>query len=576
MMKSDELKEAMKESPRRYTNPFLSDEENEKVNFWNNQELERSNVEDDLTNNCEDEKFRSLASCNLPSEFFEKETEFYTDKNVMECELPELLVCYKESAFHVKDICVDEGIPHGERILFDEDNHEIRCISSPANEGKQGDIIKDGLHAQYLKPEGLRFSPAEDFYMESDLCSGTNRKVDTDLPVLEPTNDHMDIGDNCDEAIERNLDIQLVKGERIRSSSREDSCMKSNASSGMQEVDTNLPVTGPTNDVTWLTNDHIDTEIPVQCLHDSVPDKDFKDCEDDTAEECGTKEEAIDSIVPNEFKNMSKDDNGDDNGPTEGFHDKLKVPAESDTVLKATDNYGPEISMQTGEKQINSSANLLDNASTEQVVSNSLPSLQQDGPLPSLQFLLESINVARDIDQQPCQSPVEEDSERPVVGNEAEEVGRSIQTAKISNESMTYGNNALNLDNGSSAASSGLHRVQNPEKVDEVSIEAQGAPNHLDVASDNVAMVNRLQHGEGESSFSVAGPVSGRITYSGPIPFSGSISIRSDSSTTSTRSFAFPILQTEWNSSPVRMAKADRRRLQKHRGWRHGLLCCRF
>lgn len=45
----------------------------------------------------------------------------------------------------------------------------------------------------------------------------------------------------------------------------------------------------------------------------------------------------------------------------------------------------------------------------------------------------------------------------------------------------------------------------------------------------------------GESSFSAAGPMSDRINYSGPVPYSGSISLRSDSSTTSTRSFAFPV-----------------------------------
>ncbi|XP_038680453.1 uncharacterized protein LOC119981394 isoform X2 [Tripterygium wilfordii] len=80
----------------------------------------------------------------------------------------------------------------------------------------------------------------------------------------------------------------------------------------------------------------------------------------------------------------------------------------------------------------------------------------------------------------------------------------------------------------------------------------------------------------GETSFSATGPSSGVITYSGPITHSGSLSLRSDSSTTSTRSFAFPVLQTEWNSSPVRMAKADGRRSRKHGGWRQGLLCCRF
>ncbi|CAD5180472.1 unnamed protein product [Musa acuminata subsp. malaccensis] len=68
---------------------------------------------------------------------------------------------------------------------------------------------------------------------------------------------------------------------------------------------------------------------------------------------------------------------------------------------------------------------------------------------------------------------------------------------------------------------------------------------------------------------------SGPKSSSGHIVFSGNISLRSDS-TTSTRSFAFPILQPDWNSSPVKMAKADGRHLKKHRFWRSGILCCKF
>ncbi|XP_022944916.1 uncharacterized protein LOC111449304 [Cucurbita moschata] len=79
--------------------------------------------------------------------------------------------------------------------------------------------------------------------------------------------------------------------------------------------------------------------------------------------------------------------------------------------------------------------------------------------------------------------------------------------------------------------------------------------------------------GVGEASFSSMVPFR---SNSDRIGYSGSISIRSDSSTTSTRSFAFPVLQPEWNSSPVRMAKADRKHLRKHRCWKKSILCCRF
>ncbi|KAL8035352.1 hypothetical protein ABFS82_12G089100 [Erythranthe guttata] len=87
------------------------------------------------------------------------------------------------------------------------------------------------------------------------------------------------------------------------------------------------------------------------------------------------------------------------------------------------------------------------------------------------------------------------------------------------------------------------------------------------------AIISRqMKYEEGETSFAAAS----LVTYSGPIAYSGSLSLRSDGSAASGRSFAFPILQSEWNSSPVRMAKADRRHFRKHKGWRSGLLCCRF
>ena len=41
-------------------------------------------------------------------ELFKNDTDLYTDKSVMESDLPELMVCYKDSTYHVvKDICID-------------------------------------------------------------------------------------------------------------------------------------------------------------------------------------------------------------------------------------------------------------------------------------------------------------------------------------------------------------------------------------------------------------------------------------------------------------------------------------
>ncbi|XP_039064520.1 uncharacterized protein LOC120209643 [Hibiscus syriacus] len=60
---------------------------------------------------------------------------------------------------------------------------------------------------------------------------------------------------------------------------------------------------------------------------------------------------------------------------------------------------------------------------------------------------------------------------------------------------------------------------------------------------------------------------------SGQIPCSSSDSLRSSSSTTSSHSFAFPILPSEWSGSPVRMAEPDPKRPRKHQSWRTCFLC---
>lgn len=139
--------------------------------------------------------------------------------------------------------------------------------------------------------------------------------------------------------------------------------------------------------------------------------------------------------------------------------------------------------------------------------------------------------------------------------------------ASLPEDSHTPKAISVNKDGNSDnlSASNQVHFASTADNMHQQHLESQNVAN----GQGNFA--------DGEASFSAArGPVSGSITYSGPISYSGSVSLRSESSTTSTRSFAFPVLQNEWNSSPVRMAKAERRRLSKHKGWKQGLLCCRF
>ncbi|CAA2981179.1 Hypothetical predicted protein [Olea europaea subsp. europaea] len=113
---------------------------------------------------------------------------------------------------------------------------------------------------------------------------------------------------------------------------------------------------------------------------------------------------------------------------------------------------------------------------------------------------------------------------------------------------------------------------KNAQNVHDEAIQTHDAFKDEDGKCDRVPVINQVQCDEGESSFSNAG----LITFSGPISHSGSLSLRSDTSAASARSFAFPVLQSEWNSSPIRMAKADSRHFRRRRSWRSGLLCCRF
>ncbi|KAJ0436013.1 putative protein BREAKING OF ASYMMETRY IN THE STOMATAL LINEAGE [Helianthus annuus] len=177
-------------------------------------------------------------------------------------------------------------------------------------------------------------------------------------------------------------------------------------------------------------------------------------------------------------------------------------------------------------------------------------SVTEDDNNGSIRVLEPDDNGVDDVDQQL--------SEQQNNVSEVNEPRQTNQTIDIQNEITMEEITTSNSDNVKLATASGPH---------------ESAHNHHDMGSSNITVAAR---GTGESSFSMAGSVSGHITFLGPITSAGSISHRSDGSNSSVRSFAFPILQNEWNSSPVRMAKADPKHSRKHRGWRQALMCCGF
>lgn len=94
-------------------------------------------------------------------------------------------------------------------------------------------------------------------------------------------------------------------------------------------------------------------------------------------------------------------------------------------------------------------------------------------------------------------------------------------------------------ENSVDFSSNGQLQFASSKSVNSLNSDGQTVDSHVlehrDPGNDSVVSLGKYD--EGESSFSVAGCV----TYSGPVAYSGSLSLRSDGSATSGRSFAFPM-----------------------------------
>ncbi|GAB2214528.1 hypothetical protein Drorol1_Dr00018879 [Drosera rotundifolia] len=406
---------------------------------------------------------------------FGKGMELYTDKNVMDCEMSKLIVCYKENAYQsVKDICIDEGVPSQDKTWV-ETMEEIK-------KGKDPSVLFDPSVDCNGDMETLKSSTESVSHLDSINRSSKMSEVTCNEELVSQVSpiQLFDEGSlNATDAISRSAEVGSIP---------ESCCIAS-------ETKTDGHANNATESSSLARNGS-EKSSPGSC---------------DTGLMSG--ETLMDDPQGKEWHEVSE---------------KIAAVGSLEIPTSHLESYSmkPDLLDET-KAEFKSAENLSDNARPS---TSSEPSLSQDMA----------------------------DSSAPIV---------SSSDTNSDSGSVTIVMNPVvpEEEEGKRAPS-----------VDEVHPDTQTMTRHAEGISGNKGYVTLEQHFLGETSFNAEMPPPSSITYMGPVSYSGNISLRSESSAGSARSFAFPVLQTEWHGSPVRMARADQRRLRKNRGWLQAVICCRF
>ncbi|KAL2519226.1 Uncharacterized protein Adt_15473 [Abeliophyllum distichum] len=450
--------------------PLNSDtEDNGKLG--NSLELERTVIVEGFARGHDSDPRDSDLLSIAASDLFETGKNIYTDKNITVCELPELVVCYKEINYNtIKDICVDEGMPMEDKVLTE--SIEDDCITAKGAVDKEL-LISGGLTSMTLentKDDAFNdYGTKEDGRDKSLLPKGP--KYASEISFVKDTVQKCDLEDSMDFCVPN-----------------DDACAN---------IEKDVPE----------EESFVDSKLPMQNF--------------------GTR-----SFLRSFLNSLNSDGN-------EIAQPPVQIPsgdAISGSLTALSANTKPNKNVQAG--------NLLYNSKVD---CGSI-TFNFNSPKPGAAGSMDG--CAKNVDAQSVKSEDECRLEFQNSDNLLEASPVNCISNKLENNGTVH-EQCIDLQDTNSTS---------PDGQDEVG------------KCGSVPVTNQVRCDEGESSFSEAG----LITFSGPIAYSGSLSIRSDTSAASARSFAFPVLQSEWNSSPVRMAKADRSHFQRRRSWRSGLLCCRF
>ncbi|XP_008809678.1 uncharacterized protein LOC103721303 [Phoenix dactylifera] len=520
------------------------------------------------------------APCTIPADEIklgENETEFCTDKTVTEIQPPEMIDCYKDGACHnIKDICVDEGVCSLEKILVENDESSQRFPSSFNYTMESGNVVlskemtdgntttvhdskstscehlisveKNALEEHFsgsLSKVGAKFDTTNPFVSDiSDENISLNQffplfEFETDSQKVEPTNfdcsnDHKHYSQSFSKVGNKfhatNPFLSDISDEKIS--------FKQFLS--LQEVETDSLRVEPTN---------------IDCSKKQLAD--HQKFNQGTLE----VEYSTTSVVPSDARQSTQS-----NGSKENASICLSQGTLEDGCLTATSS-----SSDVGESEQS------DGIKESPAKCSSKDTLEEG----CLVGTSASYDVCESVESSGIkEKPAKSLSQGPLKDVCSQDMAMPSDAKESNQSSGTMGNPAnAELESGVSGLAS-VGGQEGKEKIDrQQDGQAKNDPVTEEAVSDNATTSARssfVHNHHLDADFSEPVYMSGPISSSGHIPYSGSISLRSDSSTTSTRSFAFPVLQSEWNSSPVKMAKADRRHLRKHRGWRVGLLCCKF
>ncbi|KAH9614178.1 hypothetical protein KSS87_001308 [Heliosperma pusillum] len=443
--------------PRKSYNPFDSDDEIEATNgrvksnlngydiksFKTNADsltfhLDSSDVswEEAILNHSQILSHSNPTDSNGDEVLTRKDTELFTDKTVTVCDLPELMVCYKESTYHtVKDIGIDEGMPMHDKVSI-KSKVKHGDDDTPIFLGLVGDINEDE-HLKTSFMEGLKSRS------ESNLANDVSSGKWPQDSVKDSVQDH-----------ECGIDDSTNMAELPLNSSKEQS------SFGMES-----------------TENLVDNCKEVLTSSDSQLDE--------TDDSTNLSLKRNEHVFPVEHGDIAI---------------SLEQSCESPTMVSITETNAPSI------------------ASNEQSVYEETTS--------SLSPEISALEKSSDIGLANVFS----------------------YNSKVESGSIVLDFNSITpQEKEEEKTSEQIETIEKPPEAQSMS-RIDGEP-QTDSGTENRV--------HGETSFSAVMAPPAAITYMGPFAHTGNISLRSESSAGSTRSFAFPVLQAEWNSSPVRMAKAE-------------------